>query len=113
MLPSKMPDSNFEKLTKGPSKILLHAVSDGTPILIRITNKIVIFGNPIAYDKHLNIILKNTTEVKMGENNQMERRKLGNTFIKGTAVQIIINNPTNISSYEEESSLKTSTETEE
>ena len=95
-----MPDNSFEKLTSGPSKILLQAVSDGTPILIRITNKVVIFGNPIAYDTHFNIVLKNTTEVKMGENNQMERRKLGNCFIKGTAVQIIINNPS-ISSYEE------------
>ena len=100
MLPSKMPDNGFEKLTKGPSKILLQAVCDGTPILIRITDKVVIFGNPIAYDKHFNMILKNTTEVKMGENNQMERRKLGKTFIKGSAVQIIINNPS-ISSYEE------------
>ena len=100
MLPSKMPDNSFEKLTRGPSKILLRAVSDGTPILIRIADKVVIFGNPVAYDKHFNIVLKNTTEVKMGENNQMERRKLGKTFIKGTAVQIIINNPS-ISSYEE------------
>ena len=100
MLPSKMPDSSFEKLTRGPSKILLRAVIDGTPILIRIADKVVLFGNPVAYDKHFNIVLKNTTEVKMGENNQMERRKLGNTFIKGTAVQIIINNPS-ISSYEE------------
>ena len=101
MLPSKMPDNNmFEKLTTGPAKIILRAVCDGTPILVRITDKVVIFGNPIAYDIHFNIILKNTTEIRIGKNNKMEKRKLGNTFIKGTAVQIIINNP-NISNYEE------------
>ena len=101
MLPSKMPDNNmFEKLTTGPAKIILRAVCDGTPILVRITDKVVIFGNPIAYDMHFNIILKNTTEIRIGKNNEMEKRKLGNTFIKGTAVQIIINNP-NISNYEE------------
>ena len=101
MLPSKMPDNNmFEKLTTGPAKIILRAVCDGTPILVRITDKVVIFGNPIAYDIHFNIILKNTTEIRIGKNNEMEKRKLGNTFIKGTAVQIIINNP-NISNYEE------------
>ena len=101
MLPSKMPDNNmFEKLTTGPAKIILRAVCDGTPIMVRITDKVVIFGNPIAYDIHFNIILKNTTEIRIGKNNEMEKRKLGNTFIKGTAVQIIINNP-NISNYEE------------
>ena len=101
MLPSKMPENNrFEKLTTGPAEIILRAVIDGTPILVRITDKIVLFGNPIGYDTHFNIILKNTTEIKLGKNNEMEKRKLGKTFIKGTAVQIIINNP-NISNSEE------------
>ena len=94
MLPSKMPENNrFEKLTTGPAEIILRAVIDGTPILVRITDKIVLFGNPVAYDMHFNIILKNATEIKMGKNDEMEKRKVGKTFIKGTAVQIIINNP--------------------
>ena len=101
MLPSKMPENNrFEKLTTGPAEIILRAVIDGTPILVRITDKIVLFGNPVAYDTHFNIILKNTTEIKLGKNNAMKKRELGKTFLKGTAVQIIINNP-NISNSEE------------
>ena len=89
-----MSDSNFENLTTGPKKILLRAVCDGTPIMIRIASKVVLFGNPVAYDKHFNVVLKNTTEMKMGENNKMEKRKVGITFVKGSAIQIIINNPT-------------------
>ena len=73
---------------------------NGTPILIRISDKVVIFGNPVAYDKDFNCILKNTTEIKTGDDGQKQTTKLGSTFIKGTAIQIIINNP-NISIYEE------------
>ena len=91
---------NFETLTTGPMRILLRAVCEGRPILIRISGKLVIGGNLIAYDRNFSMILKNAIEIRTDDEGKKHKKKLGNTFIRGTATQVIISDP-GASLYEE------------
>ena len=88
-----MSARKLENLNSGPKELLRKAVRETSPIMIRITSKLVVIGTPIAYDTSFNVVMKNVTEIRTDTKGLKHRKERGNIFVRGKAAQVFVGNP--------------------
>eukprot|EP01096_Ripella_sp_DP13-Kostka_P017908 TRINITY_DN944_c0_g1_i1.p1 TRINITY_DN944_c0_g1~~TRINITY_DN944_c0_g1_i1.p1 ORF type:complete len:122 (+),score=62.96 TRINITY_DN944_c0_g1_i1:42-368(+) len=86
-----------EKWKTGPFSIMVDAVKNNTEVLINLRNNRKLLGRVKAFDRHLNMVLTDVTEIwtetSHGKKPFNQQRIIRKMFLRGDSVIIVLPNP--------------------